>query len=162
MAIAANSLTSRRLGPGWGSLERVPLLSNIFLLGGSAGQEAATQTHASQRFYPLGFCCHGCCYRNTRRTHWAEIKHPSRMRMGVGLCLMPRSPWQHAGSMAASNTRGLGILTPSRGSGRLGALLLGSPALLASAGAGRSGRAHARWSWERLPSPPAPSPPLEG
>lgn len=55
MAIAANSLTSGRLGPGLGSLEPVPLLSNIVLPGGSAGQEAAAQNHASQRFYSLAF-----------------------------------------------------------------------------------------------------------
>ena len=59
---------------------------------------------------------------------------------------------------AAKGARGAGILTPSRGSG----LLRGSPALLSSAGARRSGRAaRARWSRERPPSPPAIPPPLE-
>ena len=58
-----------------------------------------------------------CCYRNTGRTHGAEIKHPSGTGLRL-LGLLSWSPWQHAGSREASNSSGEGILTPSRGSGR--------------------------------------------
>lgn len=93
---------------------------------------------------PLGSCYGGCCYRNTSRTHWAETKHPSWTRTGAWLGPLPQSPWQHAGSRMASNQRGAGILTPSRGSRRPGVLLRGSLALLASAGARLSARAAPR------------------
>lgn len=139
MAIAVNSLRSGSLRQGWGSLERASLLSSP--LPRPCWPRGSGTKPRIPGLLPLGSGPRGCCYRNTSRTHWAEIKHPSATGTRAGIGLLPRSPWQRAERRAASGARGAGILTPSRGSGRPCALLRGSPALLASAGARRSGRA---------------------
>lgn len=95
---------------------------------------------------PLASCSRSRgCYRNTSRTHWAEIKHPCWMETQPGsACRLGR----HGN---VPRRAGVGILTPWRGSGRPGAAAR-LAVLLPSAGAERSGRAAPRARWSREPS----------
>lgn len=162
MAIAANSPRSGSLGQGWGSLECDSLRARRPRGSGTRPRIPGLPPRGSRRRL-------GCCHRNTRCTHGTEIKHPSQTgprRLG----LPPRSPWQHAGSRAASDARGAArpgdthSITGLRAAGCAAAGLAGAarshlpePGALAARRSARGGALSAP-----PPSPPAPSPPLEG
>lgn len=139
MAILSQLPEKRKPGARMGSLERAALLSSSVPSGGPAGQEAAAQNRSSPGSCPLAPAPAAAAIETPGVHTGLKLNtHPGLgPEPGRACCRGRHGNAPRAGQRAER----AGILTPSRGSARPGALLRGSPALLASAGAGRAGRA---------------------
>lgn len=127
---------------------------------GPAGQGAVAQPRVPGR-RPLGDGRRGRLLQKQQGTHPAEIKHPSwsGTRAGSARCLGRHGNMPRGGLQAALTARDTHSIV---GFPAAGCAAAGLSRLLASAKLGAPAALRARWSRQRLPSPPAPASPLEG